>query len=56
MKTKTNDKKRGLVFGDFIVAAYNACGTRGAKEFIRLAVNGQLVRFRGQQRFLISEA
>jgi hypothetical protein len=55
MTTKTNGKKRVLVFGDFIVAAYGACGTRGAKGLVRLAVNEHLVMFRGRQRFVIAE-
>ena len=52
---KTNGKKRVLTFGDFIVAAYGACGTRGAKGLVRLAVNEHLVMFRGWQRFVVSE-
>ena len=55
MTVKTNGKKRVLMFGDFIVAAYGACGTRGAKGLIRLAVNEHLLMFRGRQRFVISE-
>jgi hypothetical protein len=54
MQTRSNDKKRVLRFGDFIVAAYGACGARGAKEPARLAVNEHLVIVRWRQRFVIS--
>lgn len=52
---KTNGKKRVLMFGDFIVAAYGIHGPRGAKGLARLPVNEHLVMFRGRQRFVISE-
>jgi hypothetical protein len=55
MTRKTNGKNRVLRFGDFIAAAYGACGTHGAKGLVRLAVNEHLVMFRGRQRFVISE-
>jgi hypothetical protein len=55
MTTKSNGKKRALMFGDFIVAAYGACGVRGAKGLVLLAVNEHLITFRGRQRFVISE-
>jgi hypothetical protein len=55
MATKSNGKKRGLVFGDFIVAAYEAWGKLRAKGMVRLAVNAQLVEFRGGQLFVITE-
>jgi hypothetical protein len=55
MTEKTDGKKRPLVFGDFIVAAYGAFGTRGAKGLVRLAVNEHLVRFQGRRRFVIAE-
>ena len=55
MTIKTNCKKRGLRFGDFIAAAYRAWGRRRAKGFVRLAVNAHLVVFRGRQRVVITE-
>jgi hypothetical protein len=55
MTTTTEDKKKILTLGDFIAAAYGACGARGAKGLVRLVVNEHLVIFRGQQRFVISE-
>ena len=55
MTTGNNGKKRVLRFGDFIVAAYGACGVRGAKGLVRLAVNEHLLMFRGRQRFVIAE-
>jgi G3E family GTPase len=54
MNVKTNGKKRALTFGDFVAAAYRAWGKRRAKGFVWLAVNAQLVEFRGRQRLLIS--
>ena len=56
MNVRINGKKRALTFGDFIAAAYRAWGKPRAKGFVRLAVNAQLVEFRGLQRFLISPA
>jgi hypothetical protein len=55
MTVRTNTRKRGLVFGDLIVAAYEAWGKRRASGYVRLAVNAQLVEFRGRQRFVITE-
>ena len=55
MKTRTNGKKRILRFGDFIASAYRVWGRRRANELVRVAVNEQLVEFRGRQRFVISE-
>ena len=55
MTVKTNDTDRAVTFGDFIAGAYGAWGTRRAKGLIRLALNAQLVEFRGPQRIEISE-
>jgi hypothetical protein len=55
MTTRNNGSKRVLMFSDFIAAAYGACGTRGAKGLVGLAVNEHLVMFRGWQRFVVSE-
>jgi hypothetical protein len=55
MTKRTNGKKRALMFGDFIAAAYRAWGRCRANELVRLAVNERLVEFRGSQRFMISE-
>jgi hypothetical protein len=55
MNIRNDDKKRVLLFGDFIAAAYRVWGSRRAKGFVRLAVNAHLVEFRGRQRFVISE-
>jgi hypothetical protein len=56
MIMKTNGRKRALMFGDFIAAAYRACGKRRANELVRRAVNEHLIGFRGGQRIMISEA
>ena len=55
MTTTTNRNQRVLTFGDFIVAAYRACGRRRAKGLVWLAVNARLIQFRGRQRVEISE-
>ena len=55
MAIRTNGKKRGLVFGDFIIAAYEARGRRRAKELVRLAVNAKLVDFHGRQLCVITK-
>ena len=52
---KANHEKKTLTFGEFIMAAYAACGKRRARGIIWLAVNAGLVEFRGQRRFVISE-
>ena len=43
------------MFGDFIVAAYEAWGRRRAKGLVRLAVNAHLVEFHVRQLFVITE-
>ena len=50
---KTNHKKT-LTFGELIESVYSACSRRKAREIVRLAVNAQVVVFRGQRRFVIS--
>ena len=52
---KNNGRKRAMTFGDFIAAVYRFWGRHRAKELVRVAVNAQLVEFRGRQRFVISE-
>ena len=54
MTMKTNEKKKTLMFGDFIAAAFRACGKQKAINVVRRAVNEHLVKFRGQQCFVIS--
>jgi hypothetical protein len=55
MTTKTSCKKRVLMFGEFIAAAYRAWGRRKAGELVQVAVNAHLVVFQGRQRFVIWE-
>jgi hypothetical protein len=55
VRTRANQKRRVLMFGDLIVAAYRAWGTPRARGFVRLAVNGRLLEFRGRERFVIVE-
>jgi len=52
---KANHEKKTLTFGEFIMAAFAACGKRRARGIVWLAVNARLVEFRGQRRFVISE-
>ncbi|MGA2788206.1 MAG: hypothetical protein ABSF60_11830 [Verrucomicrobiota bacterium] len=52
---KTNCRKKHLTFGEFIMAAYDACGRQKAGGIVRLAVNVRLVEFRGHDRFVILE-
>jgi len=52
---KANHEKKTLTFGEFIMAAYAACGKRRARGIVWLAVNAGLVEFRGQRRLVISE-
>jgi len=48
-------KDRLLTFGDLVAAVYDACGWQKAEGIVRLAVNAQLVEFRGRYRFIILE-
>ena len=52
---KVDRKETVVTFGDFIVAAYRAWGAPKARGVVRLAVNAQVVVFRGRQRFVIPE-
>jgi hypothetical protein len=52
---RTNWRKKALTFGEFVTAAHDTWGERRASGFVWLAVNTQLVEFRGQQRFVFSK-
>lgn len=52
---KTNGRKKHLTFGEFIMAVYDACGRRQAEGIVRLAINAHLIKFRGHDRFVVSE-
>jgi hypothetical protein len=52
---KANCPKKPLTFGEFITAAHDAWGERRANGFVWLAVNTNLVEFRGQKRFVFSK-
>jgi hypothetical protein len=52
---KANRKNKLLTFGELIVAGYDATGKRQARGIIRLALHAHLIKFRTQQRFVISE-
>ncbi len=51
---KHTAKHRPVTFGDFIVAVYRAYGHRRAADIVRLAVNTQVITFRGQKLFITS--
>ena len=51
---RTNQAKKALTFGEFIMAAYDAWGKRRARGIVRLAVNAHLIEFQGPQRFEFS--
>lgn len=55
MTMKTSGKKRALMFGDFIAAAYKAGGKRRGNELVRAAVNTRLIVFQGRQHFVITD-
>ena len=55
MTIKTNDKKRVLLFGDFVAAAYQSLGGHGAQTLVRMAVNERMIVFSDGQRVVISE-
>jgi len=51
---RTNQAKKALTFGEFVMAAYDAWGKRRASGIVRLAVNARLIEFQGRQRFEFS--
>jgi hypothetical protein len=53
MAMKINQRKNKLTFGDLVTTVYNACGKRKARGMLWLAVNAQLVEFRGRNRYVI---
>jgi len=50
---KTNCRKKALTFGEFITAAYDACGKRRANAIVRLALKARWVEFCSQCRIVI---
>jgi hypothetical protein len=52
---KTNCRRKPLTFGEFIAAAHDAWGERRASGLVWLAVNTNLIEFRGQKRFVFSK-
>ena len=51
---KGNQEKKALTLGEFIMAAHDVLGKQ-ARGIVWLAVNAQLVKFQGRQRFLFSK-
>jgi hypothetical protein len=47
-------KKKVLTFGGYIAAVCDAYGIRRGKLIVQHVVNAHLLKFRRQQRFLIS--
>ena len=52
---KTNCRKQHLMFGEFIMAVYDAYGRQKAEGIVRLAVKAHLIEFRGHNRLVILE-
>jgi hypothetical protein len=52
---QANHEKKALTFGEFIAAVYDTWGKQRATGIVRLAINAQLVKFRGPRRIVISE-
>jgi len=53
-QTKVRSSMKPLTFGDFVAGAYRTWGERKAKGIVRLAVEVNLIKFRGSERFVIS--
>ena len=53
LSMKNEHRSKPLTFGDLIASIYGACGRRRAVGLVRLALNAQLVSFRGGNRFLV---
>lgn len=49
-------QKKGLTFGDFIVAVYQVWGKGLAEKIVQSALNARLLVFRDQAHVLISSA
>jgi hypothetical protein len=49
-----NKRKKNLLFGDLIAAAYRAWGATEAGEKLRLAIKTRVVVFQAQDELLIS--
>ena len=54
LQRKAQPRKEALTFGDFVAVVYDTWGKRRAKAIIQLAVNAQVIEFRGTERFVIS--
>ena len=52
---KANQNQKALTFGGLVAAVYDACGRQKAEGIVRLAVNSNLLEFRGHNRFEILE-
>ena len=50
---KVRHKRRTLRFGDWITRVCDVGGERNAPQIVQLAVQGQGVTFREQQRFVV---
>jgi hypothetical protein len=54
MHVQVRPSRQSLTFGEFVEAAYRTWGKRRAKGVIKLAVEAQVIKFCGRQRFVIS--
>jgi hypothetical protein len=51
---KARSGEKPLTFGEFVAGVYQTWGHRKAKGIIHLALEVQMIKFRGAQRFVIS--
>jgi hypothetical protein len=52
-QTKVRCKPMPLTFGEFVAGVYHTWGKRKAKGIVQLALEVQLIKFRGPERFVI---
>jgi hypothetical protein len=52
-QTKIRCKRTPLTFGEFVAGVYRTWGKRKAKGIVQLALEVQLIKFRGTDRFVI---
>jgi hypothetical protein len=50
---KVRFKRRPLTFGEFVAGVYHTWGKHKAKGIVQLALEVQLIKFRGTERFEI---
>lgn len=51
---KARPLKKQLTFGDFVEGVYHTWGERRASGVVRLAIEVQMIEFRGPERIVIT--